>query len=311
MAGIQDRRGFMWFATKEGLNRFDGTQFRIYSHNQTASNSLPNNFILALCEDNEGWIWIGTARGICYYLPDNDYFGTIENDKYQIDMAVVDIAADDNNNIWLATFDGTYKYNKQTGQLTYYPGSEYFLPNRFTLTNAGDLWISADDGSIYEYNPRTDDFTGFRILTDNEITSVTLGEIVEAGNYGFVVATNTAGLRLFEPNSGKVTTLFPQDNRLRNEIIINTIQLFENKNIWIGSESGIHIYNLETGFVKSLQMVPTDPYSLSNNAIRFLYRDREGGHLGRDILWRSQLSSTGNQAFRKVLSDRITRFTDR
>jgi len=277
MAGIQDRRGFMWFATKEGLNRFDGTQFRIYSHNQTASNSLPNNFILALCEDNEGWIWIGTARGICYYLPDNDYFGTIENDKYQIDMAVVDIAADDNNNIWLATFDGTYKYNKQTGQLTYYPGSEYFLPNRFTLTNAGDLWISADDGSIYEYNPRTDDFTGFRILTDNEITSVTLGEIVEAGNYGFVVATNTAGLRLFEPNSGKVTTLFPQDNRLRNEIIINTIQLFENKNIWIGSESGIHIYNLETGFVKSLQMVPTDPYSLSNNAIRFLYRDREGG----------------------------------
>ncbi len=277
MAGIQDRRGFMWFATKEGLNRFDGSQFRIFSHNQTASNSLPDNFILALCEDNEGWIWIGTARGICYYLPDNDYFGTIEDENFRIDRAVVDIAADNNNNIWLATFTGTYKYNKQTGQLTYYPGSEYFLPHRFTLTNAGDVWISAADGSIYNYNARTDDFTGFRILADREIGSVTLGEIVDAGNYGFVVATNTAGLRLFEPNSGKVTSLFPEDDRLRNEIIINTIQLFENKDIWIGSESGIHIYNLETGFVKALQMVPTDPFSLSNNAIRFLYRDREGG----------------------------------
>lgn len=277
MAGIQDRRGFMWFATKEGLNRFDGTQFRNYSHNETASNSLPNNFILALCEDHEGWIWIGTARGFCYYLPDNDYFGTIENENFHIDRAVVDIAADDNNNIWLATFTGTYKYNKQTGQLTYYPGSEYFLPHRFTLTNAGDIWISAADGSIYKYNARTDDFTGFRILTDQEIASVTLGKIVDAGDNGFVVATNTAGLRLFEPNSGKVTNLFPEDDLLRNGISINTIQLFENNDIWIGSESGIHIYNLETGFMKSLQMVPTDPFSLSNNAIRFLYRDREGG----------------------------------
>ena len=277
MAGIQDRRGFMWFATKEGLNRFDGTQFRIFSHNQTASNSLPHNFILSLCEDNEGWIWIGTARGICYYLPDNDYFGTIENENFQIDRAVVDIAADNQNNIWLATFSGTYKYNKQTTQLTYYPGSKYFLPKRFTLTKAGDVWISAADGSIYKYNARTDDFTGFRILTDKETASVTLGKILDAGNYGFVIATNTAGLRLFEPNSGSVTTLFPDDNRLSNEIIINTIQLFENKDIWIGSESGIYIYNLETGFVKALQMVPTDPFSLSNNAIRFLFRDREGG----------------------------------
>lgn len=278
MAGIQDRRGFMWFATKEGLNRFDGSRFRIFSHNQTASNSLPNNYILALCEDNQGWIWIGTARGICYYLPDNDYFGTIEDENFRIDKAVVDIVADNNNNIWLATFTGTYKYSKQTGKLTYYPGSDFFLPARFTLTNAGDVWISAADGNIYKYNPRTDDFTGFRILTDKELSaSVSLGEIVDAGNYGFVVSTKTAGLRLFEPNSGRVTGIFTDDPHLRNGFTINTIRLFENDELWIGSESGIHIYNLETGFVKALQMVPTDPFSLSNNAIRFLYRDREGG----------------------------------
>jgi len=278
MAGIQDRRGFMWFATKEGLNRFDGSTFKIFSHNQTIINSLPDNYILTLCEDSQGWIWIGTARGVCYYLPDNDYFGTIENENYKIDRAVVDIVADNNNNIWLATFTGTYQYSKQTGKLTFYRGSEYFLPNRFILTNAGDIWISAADGSIYKYNSRTDDFTGFRILTDKEIAaSVMLGEIVDAGNSGFLISTNTAGLRLFEPNSGNVTSPLENDSKLHNNIIINSIQLFENGDIWIGSESGIHIYNLETGFVKSLQMVTTDPYSLSNNAVRFLYRDREGG----------------------------------
>jgi len=278
MAGIQDRRGFMWFATKEGLNRFDGSRFRIFSHNQTASNSLLDNYILALCEDNQGWIWIGTARGVCYYLPDNDYFGTIEDENYRIERAVVDIVADNNNNIWLATFTGTYKYSKQTGKLTYYPGGEFFLPVSFTLTNAGDIWISAADGKIYKYNPRTDDFTGFRILTDRELSaSVSLGEIVDAGNYGFVVSTKTAGIRLFEPNSGKVNGMFTDDPHIRNGLIINTIRLFKNNELWIGSESGIHIFNLETGFVKALQMVPTDPFSLSNNAIRFLYHDREGG----------------------------------
>ena len=278
MAGIQDRRGFMWFATKEGLNRFDGSRFRIFSHNQTLSNSLPDNYILTLCEDNQGWIWIGTARGLCYYLPDNDYFGTIEDENFRVDRAVVDIVADNNDNIWLATFTGTYKYSKQSGILTHYAGSDYFLPVKISLTNAGDIWISAYDGNIYKYDTRTDDFIGFKILTDKETAaSATLGKIVDAGSYGFVIPTTTAGLRLFEPNSGRVTDLFEDDSRLHNDIIINTIRLFENNDIWIGSESGIYIYNLETGFVKALQMVPTDPYSLSNNAIRFIYQDMEGG----------------------------------
>ncbi len=278
MAGIQDRRGFMWFATKEGLNRFDGSRFRIFSHNETLSNSLPDNFILSLCEDNQGWIWIGTARGLCYYMPDNDYFGTIEDENFQVDRAVVDIVADNNDNIWLATFTGTYKYSKQTGRLTWYSGNEYFLPGNITLTNAGDIWISAYDGSIYKYDARADDFSGFKILTDNETaSSAILGKIVDAGSYGFVIPTKTAGLRLFEPNSGKVTDLFGDDTRLHNSIIINTIELLDNNELWIGSESGIYIYNLETGFVKALQMVPTDPFSLSNNAIRFICQDMEGG----------------------------------
>ena len=278
MDGIQDRRGFMWFATKEGLNRFDGSQFKIFSHNQAEPNSLLNNYVLALCEDEQGWIWIGTARGVCYYMPDNDYFGTIKDDNFRIDIAVVDIVADNNDNIWISTFKGIFRYSKQNGKLTHYPGSENFQPASFTLTDAGDIWISSADGSIYKYDARAGSFIRFKILTDSEIAaSISLVKIVDAGDYGFVVSTKTAGLRLFDPNSGRVTDLFTDDKQLHNNMIINTIQLFENHYIWIGSESGIYIYNIETGFVKALQTVSTDQFSLSNNAIRFLYRDREGG----------------------------------
>lgn len=278
MSTIQDRRGFMWFATKEGLTRFDGYQFRVFRHNPSSPNSLLNSYVLVLCEDNDGWIWAGTSKGICYYLPDNDCFRTIADNNFKISTAVIDIVADNNENIWIATFTGTYKYSKQSRKLNYYPANKYFAPHRITLTNAGDIWISALDGKIYKYEARTDDFTGFRILSEQErAASVSLENILDAGSYGFIVSTNIGGLRIFEPNTGEVTTLFGDDNKLWNSIIIRRTKLFGNDEIWIGSESGIYIYNLKTGFVKSLRAIETDPFSLSNNAIRTIYKDREGG----------------------------------
>lgn len=278
MSTIQDRRGFMWFATKEGLTRFDGYHFRVFRHNPSSPNSLLNNYVLVLFEDHDDWIWVGTSKGICYYLPDNDCFRTIGDDNYKIKTAVIDIAGDNNDNIWIATFTGTYKYSKQSRKLNYYPAAKYFVPHRITLTNAGDIWISSTDGKIYKYDVRTDDFVGFNILSEKEKSaSVSLDKILDAGSYGFIVSSNTAGLRIFEPNSGKVTNLFEEDNKLWSSINIRRIQLFDNDEIWIGSESGVYIYNLKTGFVKSLQAIQTDPFSLSNNAIRTIFRDREGG----------------------------------
>ncbi|MGB8491611.1 MAG: two-component regulator propeller domain-containing protein, partial [Bacteroidales bacterium] len=112
VACIQDRRGFIWFGTKEGLTRFDGFQFKIFLHSPSVSNSLLNNYVTSICEDRDGWIWIGTSEGVCYYIPDNDCFGTIKSENPGIGVLVNDVKADNNNCIWIATFSGTYKYNK-------------------------------------------------------------------------------------------------------------------------------------------------------------------------------------------------------
>jgi ligand-binding sensor domain-containing protein len=271
MSCIQDRRDFIWFGTKEGLTRFDGFQFKIFIHNPSVSNSLMNNFITAICEDGNGWIWIGTPEGICYYMPDNDCFGTIGSEDLKIGEIVYDVIADKNNFIWIATPSAIFKYNKESKKLSSYPAGEYFSARNIDITNAGT------DGKIYKYDARIDNFTGYNILTEKEIsTSVRLENILDAGIYGLIVASDKEGLRLFEPNTGKVTTLFEKDNIWQN-IIIRTIYLFNEEEIWIGSESGIYIYNLKTGYVENLQMVPTDPFSLSNNAIRSITKDREGG----------------------------------
>ena len=274
---IQDRRGFIWFCTKDGLNRFDGYQFKIFYHNPDVPNSIIDNFVTALCEDKDGWIWVGTTSGLCYYIPENDYFGTIQSENQAIGSMVLDIKADDNDCIWIATNTGTYKYNKETKKLFSYPAAQYFRPIKMCLTNAGDIWLSATDGKIYKYNQRTDDFIGYNILTEKEKSaSVRLVNILDAGNYGLLISTDLAGLKQFEPNSGRVTDMFSNDALLHN-IFIRTTCLISDEEIWIGSESGIHIYNLNKGYVKSLQMVMTDPLSLSNNMVRFIKKDREGG----------------------------------
>ena len=276
MACLQDRKGFIWFGTKEGLSRFDGFQFKIFLHNSLVPNCLSNNFILSLCEDGDGWIWIGTSEGICFYLPDNDYFGTIESENYKIAGMVIDVKADNKNCIWIATYSGLYKYDKRSKELNFYSSDKYFAPSNISLTNAGDVWLSATDGKIYKYDVRTDSFIGYLILTNKEISaSVQLGNILDGGNFGLIVSTNIAGLRQFEPNTGSVIKLFENDRW--NNIFIRTTFLNSDEEIWIATETGIYIYNLKTGYITNLHMVGSDPFSISNNAVRTIIKDKEGG----------------------------------
>ncbi len=277
MTCLQDRKGFIWFGTKEGLSRFDGFQFKVFLHNPTGSNSLSNNFIISMCEDGDGCIWIGTSDGICYYLPDNDFFGTIESESPKIVGMVIDVKADNKNCIWIATYSGLYKYDKRSKKLSFYPTVKYFEPRNISLTNAGDVWVSATDGNIYKYDARNDSFIGYQILTKKEISaSVHLGNILDAGTYGLIISTDIGGLRQFEPNSGRVISLF-EEYKSWDNIFIRTTFLYTDDEIWIGTETGIYIYNLKTGFVTNLHQVSSDSFSISNNAVRTIIKDKEGG----------------------------------
>lgn len=274
---LQDRKGFIWFGTKEGLTRFDGFQFKVFLHNPSGSNCLKNNFVTSICEDRDSWIWIGTPEGICYYMPDNDCFGTILSENPKIGELVLDVEADNNNCIWIATFSGLFRYDKAIKKLSFYPSNKYFTPRDINLTKAGDIWLSANDGKIYKYDALNDNFIGYKILTEQEISvSVHLVNILDAGNYGLIISSDLAGLKQFEPNTGRVTNLFEKD-KIWNNILIRTTYLYNTEEIWIGSESGIYIYNLKSRDITNLHTVRTDPFSISNNAIRTITRDREGG----------------------------------
>ncbi len=277
MACIQDRRGFVWFGTREGLTRFDGYQFKVFLHDPAVPNSLIHNFVTALCEDKDGWIWTGTSDGLCYYIPESDFFGTIGPENQGPGLFIQDIIADNDGNIWIVTYTGIIRYTKATGSTKIFPAGQYFVPLSADMSSNGDIWFCATDGKIYRYDVQNEAFTGIRVLDSEELSSsARLINILDRGDGGLIVASSTAGLKLVEPGSSRVSTL-PDDSRQFSKMLIRTASMYDEDEIWIGTETGIHIYSLSRGFVTNLQKINTDPYSLSNNAIRSITRDREGG----------------------------------
>ena len=72
---LQDSKGFMWFGTKDGLDRYDGVSFRHFKYDRTNPRSLGNNFVTSLYEDVEGNIWVGTDVGVYIYYPESTASG--------------------------------------------------------------------------------------------------------------------------------------------------------------------------------------------------------------------------------------------
>src|SRR5688572_12605269 len=71
---LQDRIGFLWFATEEGLNRYDGYTFRVFKRNRRQAGTLPDDMVTALCEDRSGRLWVGTVGGLSVFDPRTETF---------------------------------------------------------------------------------------------------------------------------------------------------------------------------------------------------------------------------------------------
>ena len=102
LAVIQDRTGFMWFGTKDGLNRYDGSEIRTVA----VTDAIPgNNYISALCEDNKGCIWIGTDSGVCLYNPETERanrFLLKADDGSRITENIPQIVLAPDSTVWIA-----------------------------------------------------------------------------------------------------------------------------------------------------------------------------------------------------------------
>ena len=279
---LQDKQGFMWFGTKDGLDRYDGISFRTF---MKESGTLGNNFITSLYEDNLGQIWIGTDVGLYVYCPQMEkvrHFTLISNSNIDIDCTVNLITGDQKGGIWVVTQTrGIFYYNPQDSQLVNYQSDGSGTLN---LKTSGQLyfdsddvcWLDIRDGNLYYSKDKLKTLTP--IFPEDSKVSFRDEYIYKLlpGPYNCMYVGTVFGLKEVNLTNKTIRTLLSKDE-LGGDIYIRELAFYSDDELWIGTESGLYIYNLHTAKIIHLQNVHGDPYSISDNAIYSILKDREGG----------------------------------
>lgn len=151
---LQDRKGFMWLGTKDGLNRYDGLSFRKFKHDAANPRSIGNSFITSLYEDFNGNIWVGTDAGVYIYYPEKEAFEEFDCqslEKTRIERSVSMIAGDKQGRVWIAVeAQGMFCYDARQKLLRNYPLSEISSNIKcFTFDSGGTLWLGFYGDGLY------------------------------------------------------------------------------------------------------------------------------------------------------------------
>lgn len=280
---LQDRKGFMWLGTKDGLNRYDGLSFRKFKHDAANPRSIGNCFITSLYEDFNGNIWVGTDAGVYIYYPEKEAFEEFDCqslEKTRIERSVSMIAGDKQGRVWIAVeAQGMFCYDTRQKLLRNYPLSEISSNIKcFTFDSGGTLWLGFyGDGLYYSkdnlatVHPYGSPEDGKREFEGGVITKIV------QGNYNCLyIGSVKEGVSELNLTSGQVRNLLAIDES-GESIFCRDLLPYSDNELWIGTESGIYIYNLRTAQFIHLRASLYDSYSLSDNAIYALYKDREEG----------------------------------
>ncbi len=278
----------MWFATEDGLNKYDGTSFTVYKHSDTDPKSLPANNVISLHEDRFGNLWIGTNGGsLVVYDRKKDEFSNIKSYKgFDTNNNVIRaIHSDYLGRVWIANYAGVSVIDLKTKTV-----SKFALdrPGRGRLTSRNvssifedskrRMWIGSDDG-LFLYNRKTNSFFQYRhspvqpaSLVGNRVNS-----IAEDPGGTLWVATEQ-GLSMLLPD-GKSFRNFRDIPGDANSLSSNQVYVVASDRtgkLWLGTEEGLNVFDTKAGKISVYKPNPRDIHSLSAKAIRSVYIDKQG-----------------------------------
>lgn len=250
---LQDRRGFLWIGTEDGLNRYDGYEIKVFKNRPGEGSSLSNGWIQALLEDRDGALWIGTREGLNRRDPET---GEITHHWHDPDLS-------DN------------------------PRSDIILS--LHLGREGALWVGTESGLdrlVFDTETRRGLLQGFYqetvdqdgVPADAKPRDFAVLAIEEERGGGLWLGTRADGLIRIDQATGNWTRF------LHNEIPgslgageVTSLSLGDDGRLWIGtSEGGLQYFMPSEEHFVSYLNDPDDSGSLSNNAVEFLLHDRHG-----------------------------------
>lgn len=283
---IQDKDGFMWFATQDGLNRYDGFHFKVFKNNPLDSKSISSNVIYSLFEDEDGLIYIGTKEtGMSVYNKYTETFTNYKSSDRKTDLpssSVRSICSSTKDELLVGTENGLCIFNKKTKTFqTIIPKNtdKPFYIMKLLKTTTGKLLIAAPRFGIYEYKPITKTLEPFYIPENLnnpkfDFYNVALTSMEQKDNFLFVGSFN-GGVYKINVSTGELINHinFIKDGELLNQIKDIKSQPNSN-NILFASFGGFIVYNTRFNTYSIIKNNPSENTSLINNMLLSVFVDK-------------------------------------
>ncbi|MFT5723628.1 MAG: ligand-binding sensor domain-containing protein [Bacteroidia bacterium] len=274
---VQGKDGFMWFATAEGLHRYDGYDLKIYKHDIGDTSSLSYNHITSIYEDHQGYIWVGTYTGqldrfdkrtqLFKHYPFKDRDKNIN--QYQINC----IREDENRNILIGTDGGGMTvFHRKENIWENFTEQNSILPSNYVKSfspevNQLGLWIGTLQGIVLYHQNK---FKTFRSL--EAFSNQSVNDILHHGSKLYVV-TNGQGLQIWDTKTDKVVPI--PSPRIRKANFTTFVTMDGVGNLWIGTD-GAGLLKFTGDRYVTYHHNPYNYQSIVGNDIYVGYQDTEG-----------------------------------
>lgn len=279
----QDQNGFIWIATQDGLNRYDGKNFVYYRHDSTDKKSIADNFIRKIFIDSKNVLWVGTNEGLSRYNESLDNFDNFlhqKNDSNSLkDNEIWDIYQDPNNNIWVSTKEGLHKFDPENKNFSRIRirGFDTALKEIKTIfqDEKGNYWLGTYDKGIYLAN---NTLTFAISLSENnkwnlKLDANALYDLKFIDNQYWLATNNglfivSQDYKIIKRYTDKAST--SETGILSNKV--RSISQLDDSTIWLGTLNGLNSINLLTGAINAYQSTPHEN-SLSFDIILKVFKD--------------------------------------
>jgi ligand-binding sensor domain-containing protein len=291
---VKDSRGFLWFGTQDGLNRYDGNGIKIYRHDSMDPTSLPSSTAGALFEDTKKRLWIGSGwsnRGVALYDPERDRFKTyLPNPGQTAGNDVRTILEDRRGQLWLGTNNGIARLDPESGMIKRFPlvpegstGAPAGIVSSLFEDSQNRFWIGTNEG-LLRFDRARGKYARWA-AESNELEKLARAEIwdfYEEPSGALWIASLDEGL--FRLDVGKRQGMRyvpdPRDPRSISHARVRRIVAADDDTLDVGTENGgLNILDLRTRTFTHEIADPEDDASLSSNSIWGMYLDDQG------ILW--------------------------
>ncbi len=272
---LQDHNGFLWLATGDGLNRYDGQTFTVYRHNPKDNRSLSSNEVTCLLEDRRHRLWVGTRSGGLNRL---DSTG-MQFERVAGGLATVAITAltqETDGTIWAAMRgQGLFRIDPATDKITLLPTRT--VPERLCTDGKGHLWMGFSDGTVSQLRTADNTIRSFRLPLSNGSNTRMVMALLRDSRGTVWVGTQGRGLFRFDARRQTFVSVLYTPTVWEGANLIRSLYEDKTGRLWLGTDDGVLVYDpANPAQTVHFRAEPANQRSLSTHATACVQGDRQG-----------------------------------